>query len=115
MQGIGGIAGLSTGLTRDSDQLLVPALYDAGVISEPVFGWYLTDMTGQSYMDVGFIGADAIRDGEEIAWLPVVNNDFWWTNYITGISFNGQDYSINKSLGMTDTGTSCTYVPHDFW
>jgi hypothetical protein len=44
MDGIYGIAGMSTGLTEGGGPLIVPALYEAGAISEPVFGWYLTGL-----------------------------------------------------------------------
>jgi hypothetical protein len=44
MDGLYGIVGMSTGLTRDSGPILVKALHEGGVISEPVFGWYLTGL-----------------------------------------------------------------------
>lgn len=28
-----------------------------------------------------------MRDPSELVWLPVVEDDFWWTNYITGLKF----------------------------
>ena len=55
MDGIYGIVGMSTGLTQDSGPILVPALYEAGVISKPVFGWYLTGMSDESYLDIGIL------------------------------------------------------------
>jgi hypothetical protein len=111
MDGIYGIVGMSTGFTKDSGPVLVPALYEAGVISEPVFGWYLTGMSEESYLDIGLLHEDSIREGEELIWMPVVNNDYWWTNYITGIKIGDNSFSIPKRYAMTDSGTSCTYAP----
>jgi hypothetical protein len=28
-----------------------------------------------------------MRDPDELVWLPVIDDDFWWTNVITGIKF----------------------------
>lgn len=111
MDGLYGIVGMSTGLTRDSGPILVSSLYDGGVISEPVFGWYLTGLQHESYLDIGILTDDSIRKGEKLVWLPVVYDDFWWTNFITGIKIDGDAYSLPKAYAMTDTGTSCIYAP----
>lgn len=58
-----------------------------------------------------------MRNPKEMAWLDVVNEDFWWTNFISGIQFTfpgkGKTLSLSlkETLAMTDTGTSCTYFP----
>jgi len=115
MDGLHGIAGMSTGFTKDSGPVLVPALYKAGVISNPIFGWYLTGMSDESYLDIGIIHSNSIREGEEIVWIDVVNNDFWWTNYMTGIKIGDKRYSIPTAKVMTDTGTTCAYVPSSLY
>jgi len=56
----------------------------------------------------------------EMVWLDVVENDFWWTNYITGIKFEGTDgleasFQIDKMKALTDTGTSCVYMPSVYY
>lgn len=59
-----------------------------------------------------------MRNRNELVWLDVVDNDFWWTNYVTGIRFekaNGGElplaFGFDKEKIMSDTGTSCTYFP----
>jgi len=36
-------------------------------------------------MDIGILSEESIREGEKIIWIPVVEDDFWWTNIITGV------------------------------
>jgi len=61
MEGIYGIVGMSTGFTKDSGVMLVPELYKAKLISEPVFGWFLTGLQNESYIDIGILSSEAIR------------------------------------------------------
>lgn len=61
-----------------------------------------------------------MRSKTELVWLPVVNNDFWWTNYVQGIKLtsvdgDSQEFQIVKSYAMTDTGTSCVYLPTAYY
>lgn len=61
-----------------------------------------------------------MRDPSELVWLKVVNNDFWWTNIINGIKIANVDgsekeYAIDSTYGMTDTGTSCVYIPTQYY
>jgi hypothetical protein len=42
----------------------VEKLYEGKIISEPVFGWYLTGLENESYMDIGILTEDSIREGE---------------------------------------------------
>jgi hypothetical protein len=41
----------------------------------------------ESYLDIGSIPISAMRDPSELVWLDVAENNFWWTNYITGVKF----------------------------
>ena len=65
--------------------MLIPNLYAAGLISNPVFGFYLGAIGEDSYLDIGIILDAAMRDPSEIVWLPVLNDNFWWMNSIDGI------------------------------
>jgi hypothetical protein len=93
-EGIAGIVGMSTGNPPYTEgPLVIEELYNAGLIDKPVFGFYLTGVDGQSYLDIGKFQSDAVRDNDEMVWLDVVEDDFWWTNYITGVKFTGADGS----------------------
>jgi hypothetical protein len=57
---------------------------------------------------------------DDLVWIDVVEDDFWWTNYITGVKTIAADgteaaFGIDSQYGMTDTGTSCIYVPTNFY
>lgn len=120
--GIDGIAGMSTGLGPYSEgPILIQELYKDGKIEAPIFGWYLAGMDDQSYLDIGSIQNDAMRDPSELVWLDVIDDDFWWTNLITGVKFETADgkseteYSVEMGYALTDTGTSCVYVPEKYF
>ena len=106
-----GICGMSTGFTTDSGPLLVNSLYEEGLISEPVFGWFMSDETGTTYMDIGVLTKDSIREGDEIIWMDVLDDDFWWANEVTGVSIEGVKLKVPKRPAFTDTGASCVGVP----
>ena len=55
-----------------------------------------------------------------MVWLDVVDNDFWWTNYVEGVKFRRPDgketsFSVQKAKATTDTGTSCVYMPYQYY
>ena len=49
--------------------------------------------------------------------MNAIRGDFWWTQYISGVTIGAQDspdrqlFTIDQELAMTDTGTSCSFVP----
>lgn len=56
-----------------------------------------------------------MKEGTKISWIDVVDDDYWWTNFITGVKFGKEAYSTPIAYALTDTGTSCTYVPSSFF
>lgn len=109
---------MATGFTKWEETdgpVLIQSLYDGGVISEPVFGWLMAGTDETSYVDIGMLTPDSIRKDEEIVWMDVVYDDFWWTNFVTGVKIDGNEYQVPKSYAITDTGTSCIYVPTDIY
>jgi len=100
---------------------LIEEMYKSEIISDPVFGFYLTGVDGQSYLDIGRLQDSAMRDKDELVWLDVVDNDFWWTNYLTGVKFTSADgfeetsYSLESAKALTDSGTSCVYMPANYY
>ena len=54
LDGISGLVGMSTGMSYRSDgQLLVKELYEAGLITYPAFGFYLSGQDDESFLDIG--------------------------------------------------------------
>ena len=121
LDGLSGIVGMSTGMHLKSDgDLIVPLLYDSGLIERPVFAFYLAGQDEQSYLDLGKLDSKSIRNPNELVWFDSVPGDFWWTTTMTGYEIVGADgkskmFQIDQSKVMTDTGTSCSYIPSKYY
>jgi len=104
--------------------LFVPALYDAKVISDNVFGFSMTDTKGDSFLDLGVLFDDSMRDKSELVWFKS-EYDYYWSAKLEGVRFtypNGdskgvpmKEFKIEPSFGTTDTGTSCNYIPSTYY
>ena len=44
-------------------------------------------MEKDSYIDIGFIRAESMRNESELIWINCEENDFWWTSEVIGIRF----------------------------
>ena len=76
-----------SGANGRTEGLLVPQLYESGIISRNMFSFYLTSYGDNSFIDFGTPNP-AVMSTDEIIWLDVLNedgNETWWTNKITGI------------------------------
>jgi hypothetical protein len=60
---------MTSGLSKERGPLLIPELFEAGVIPEPVFGFYLTDTENESFVDIGYLRPSAMRDTSELVWI----------------------------------------------
>jgi hypothetical protein len=56
------------------------------MITDQVFGFSLTGLEGNSFIDIGVLWSSSMRDKNELIWIDSIN-DFWWTNHIEGIRF----------------------------
>ena len=120
-EGIDGIVGLSTGnppLTEGD--LLVKKLHEQGLIEKPIFAFYLSGTEGESFLDIGRLQSGALISLDDMVWIDVLSRNFWWTNYIEGIKFTGADgtvaqYAVKKTKALTDSGTSCVYMPYEYY
>jgi hypothetical protein len=118
MNEIDGILGMTSNF-KNGGPLFIEALKDRGLITNSVFGFYLSGTDGRSFLDIGVLWNTSMRNKDELIWMDAIR-DFWWSNYVTGIRFinPGQtdkskvtSFRTIKKIGTTDTGTSCTYVP----
>ena len=85
------------------------------MISEPIFAFYLTGVNETSYIDVGVIQSGSMKDSSRYVEMDVIDNSVWWMNYMRGVSFNGEEFIIEEDLAITDTGTSCIYMPDRYY
>ena len=79
-----------------------------------MFSFYLTGHEDSSYIDFGDYNKQAITDENDIVWINAIDNDRWWTNYVTGFKWsnaNTINYSFEQTKAFTDTGTSCIIGP----
>ncbi|KAJ3107003.1 hypothetical protein HK100_003651 [Physocladia obscura] len=104
--------------------------FDALKLSDPVFGFYLSNYNDGDDGEVTFGGYDATKYSGEPAWFPLVNattdargvpSPGWWTFSTEGWSWSitsnnatahGSLYSAN-SQAIADTGTSYLILPPD--
>ena len=58
------------------------------MITNAAFAFELTGVneSKSSFVDIGLIREDAMRDKNELVWLSVPNQRFW-SSYITGMRF----------------------------
>ena len=97
--------------------MIIDALYNAGLITARVFAFSISSSydSTSNFLDIGAYDTANMRDSSELIWFEAIN-DFWWTNYISGIKFGpghnlDQAYKLTTHKAMTDTGSSCSYIP----
>lgn len=91
---IDGILGFSSGGRGNfggSGPLYIDALKEQGLISERVFAFFLSNELDEdvapSYMDIGYFDPSSMSRADDLVWLDVLPDDFWWSNYVEGIMF----------------------------
>ena len=91
---------IMTGMGTDSD------------IAEKVFSYYLTGLSGQSYLDFGTPNSSVYTDG--VIYIDILSENYWWSSNLTGFRWKGEStaYAISTgSFALTDTGSSCIVGP----
>jgi len=80
-------------------------------IAEKTFSFYLTGLTGQSYIDFGTPNS-AVMNGS-VTYIDINSENYWWAADLTGFRFSGEsEYAITTgSYSLTDTGSSCIIGP----
>ena len=76
-----------------------------------------------SYVDVGFIRNSSMKNPKDLIWLDLPKNSFFWMNTVTGVwvpsaesKFPKKDgFALKPLPGITDTGTSCSYIPPQYY
>ena len=114
-----GIIGLWSGNTNsisyDKTMMFVPEMVTDSTITDKVFSWYMSGKAGKTYIDFGTPNS-SIYDNAKLIYIPIKDNNYWWTNSITGVrwtknSANRVEYKYTSSNALTDTGSSCIIGP----
>jgi len=84
----------------------------------------MTGTEGESFLDIGVLFDDSMRDKNELVWIEA-KPDYYWSGNLEGVKFtypNGnskssamKEFKIDPSFGTTDTGTSCNYIPKAYF
>ena len=53
-----------------------------------------------------------MRNPDAYVEIDVIDGEFYWMNYIDGISFDGEEFAVPEMKTLTDTGATCTYIPN---
>ena len=114
------VMGMQSGADGNTDRLYVPYLFEQGLISEPTFSFYLTDLAETSYIDFGTPNTSVVKQRDEngdaeIVWLDIEDDDPWWTSELGGFYWGSIAdptlYAFDVKKAHTDSGTSCIVGP----
>lgn len=125
---IDGILGMSMGGTvtgYTTGPLLVDKLQDASELTLNLFSFYLDNINGTSYVDMGYQDTSSMSNSADLYYVPMQDN-FFWLQFNYGIRFGSSVDTTYKfespdgdaNWGYTtifDTGTTLAYVPNELW
>jgi len=60
-----------------------------------------------------------MKNPQDLVWLEIPDKSFFWMNNVTGVWVPSVEsnlpekdgFALKPLPGITDTGTSCTYIP----
>ena len=81
-----GIWGMNTGFTNAEPPLFINNLKASSQITSKIFAFKFMLNTSTSTLDVGVVNSGSYTG--DIAYMPALTTDFWWTNTITGVKFS---------------------------
>ncbi|KAM9319228.1 gastricsin-like [Gastrophryne carolinensis] len=108
-----GILGLAyPSLAEGGATTVMTNLIQQNLISQPLFGFYISSQPGQSGGEVAFGGVDQNYYSGQIYWTPVTSETYWQIG-IQGFAVNGQatGWCSQGCQGIVDTGTSLLTAP----
>jgi len=114
---VAGIAGLATDADDKWGPNLVKSLRNNGVLSDAVFGFYLSRIPTVSFLDLGAIINSHMADSTNLYMMDIVDESTHWALDITGIGFGDMDQNAYRIKGeaLLDTGTTCIVVPPKYY
>jgi len=112
-----GILGMWSGnhSSADTSEMLMTQMAADSDITEQTFSYYLTGLSGQSYLDFGTPNT-SVMDGSPI-YISINSENYWWASDLTGFRWSNDssnEYAISSgNYGITDTGSSCIVGPSE--
>ena len=112
---VDGLVGLWSGnkAAYDKTEMFMYTMIETSTITNNIFSFFLTGLDGDSYIDFGTPNPAAMSDPSAILYIPIEDENYWWTSKISGIRWQGstEEYALEEIDGVTDTGTSCIIGP----
>jgi len=71
MNEIDGILGMTSDY-KNGGPLFIKMLKEKGLITNAVFGFYLSGTDGRSFLDIGVLWNASMRDKNELVWMDAV-------------------------------------------
>ena len=116
-----GIFGLSRKLKGKTGPLFLEGLFNDTKISKQLFAFYLTGSTRLNYVDIGHYDLTAMKNANDLVWLPVQDTSLYWWQYIEAIRFGETEedfggvataFTLTKPLpAIFDTGSAFVSFP----
>jgi hypothetical protein len=109
---------LATDSAAPAGPNLIKAFRNEGVIDAATFSFYLVDTDNASYIDIGYVRDDAMKDPTNLIMIDILTDNYWWAQSVTAIRFGEDDanmFELHGEEGFTDSGTSCLIVPSRYY
>ena len=101
--------------SADTSEMLMTGMAADSDIAEQTFSYYLTGLSGQSYLDFGTPNT-SVMDGSPI-YISIKSENYWWSSDLTGFRWSddsSNEYAISSgNYALTDTGSSCIIGPSE--
>ena len=75
---VSAIAGLATDSDSDRGPNLIKTMRDSGIIRSATFSFYLHDYGNNSYLDIGHVDTDVMKDPENLFMVDILKYNYWW-------------------------------------
>ena len=107
-----GVLGLAPSNQGGNSNLFIDELYNAGVVKQKTFGFYLAPYTETSRIIIGGIDMKYAntRDESQIQWLPLIDTDYWSVN-MGSVQVGEETLPITTTRAIIDSGTSWIALP----
>ncbi|XP_069481352.1 gastricsin-like [Ambystoma mexicanum] len=112
-----GILGLAyPSIAADGATTVMEGMMNQGLLSQNIFGFYLSQENAQTGGELVFGGVDSNYYTGQITWAPVTQQQYWQIG-IQGFAVNGQatGWCSQGCQGIVDTGTSLLTAPGQYY
>lgn len=117
-----GVLGLGIEMENNTKNSLIYSLYEAKIISKPIFSFYLSDSRRASRLFIGDISSNTyiqkIKMENKPSKCKISPDSHYWECDISSIQLSNNNSTSNisfssNSKAVFDTGTSYIIIPHE--